>query len=172
QRPPDRCRYACAADRELAGQSSDGQSFDDLVDSTDFLPTICEAAGVPVPAELKIDGRSFLPQVRGEKGNPRDWYYCWYAPQREQGIIAEFAATRDFKLSRTGEFYDLRKDIEEKNPLKVASLEGEALEAAKLLQGALDKYKDARPAELVRLSGEVDKGTAKGKKRKKKSAKK
>jgi len=78
--------------------------------------------------------------------------------------------TRDFKLSRAGEFYDLRKDIEEKNPLKVVSLEGEAAEAVKLLQGVLDKYKGARPAELVRLFDETDKDTPK--KKKKKSAKK
>jgi len=42
----------------------------------DFLPTICEATGVPVPAELKIDGRSFLAQLRGEQGHPRDWLYA------------------------------------------------------------------------------------------------
>ena len=131
------------------GKAAAGKVSRDLVDTTDFLPTVCEAAGVPVPAELKIDGRSFLPQVRGEKGNPRAWYYSWYAPQKEDGIIAVFAATQDFKLSRTGDFYDLRKDIEEKNPLRVSSLESEAAAAAKLLQGALDQYKDARPAAIA-----------------------
>jgi arylsulfatase A len=39
----------------------------DLVDSTDFLPTICEAAGIGIPAEMKPDGRSFLSQLRGAK---------------------------------------------------------------------------------------------------------
>lgn len=122
----------------------------DLVDTTDFLPTVCEAAGVPVPKELKIDGRSFLPQVRGENGNPRAWYYSWCGAQKEQGITAEFAATGDFKLSRTGDFYDLHGDLEEKHPLKVADLKGEAATAAaKLLQGVLDQYKDARPAAIA-----------------------
>ena len=37
-----------------------------LVDSTDFLPTIVEAAGLRWPADRVIDGRSFLPQLRGE----------------------------------------------------------------------------------------------------------
>src|SRR5439155_5604908 len=50
-----------------------GKVSADLVDSTDFLPTLCEAAGVPVPMDLKIDGRSFLSQLRGQKGNPREW---------------------------------------------------------------------------------------------------
>lgn len=131
------------------GKAASGKVSDDLVDSTDILPTICQAAGVSVPADWKIDGRSFLPQILGEKGNPRDWYYCWYAPKKDDGIIAEFAATRDFKLSRTGAFYDLRTDIAEKQPLKVADLTGEAAAAAKLLQGALDQYKDARPAAIA-----------------------
>ncbi|MCX6894995.1 MAG: sulfatase-like hydrolase/transferase, partial [Verrucomicrobia bacterium] len=121
------------------GKAAAGKVARDLVDTTDFLPTVCEAAGVTVPADLKIDGRSFLPQVRGEKGSPRDWYYSWYAPKKDQGIIAEFAATQDFKLSRSGAFYDLRADIEEKNPLPVAKLNGEAAAAAKVLQGALDR---------------------------------
>jgi len=131
------------------GRAASGKVSNDLVDSTDILPTICQAAGVTVPAELKIDGRSFLPQILGEKGTPRDWYYSWYAPKKDDGIIAEFASTRDFKLSRTGAFFDLRTDIEEKQPLKVADLTGEAAAAAKLLQGVLDQYKDARPAAIA-----------------------
>ncbi len=131
------------------GHAAVGRVSRDLVDTTDFLPTICEAAGVPVPAELKIDGRSFLPQMRGEKGRPREWYYSWCGDQKLRLITAEFAATHDFKLSRTGDFYDLRVDREEKQPVKVAALKGEAAVAAKLLQGVLDQYKDARPAALA-----------------------
>jgi len=131
------------------GKAATGKVSADLVDCSDILPTICSAAGVTVPAELKIDGRSFLPQILGEKGNPRDWYYCWYAPHTDDGIIAEFAATADYKLSRTGAFFDLRTDIEEKNPLQVTDLTGEAAATAKVLQGVLDQYKDARPAELA-----------------------
>ena len=55
---------------------------DDLVDMTDFLPTICEAAGVQIPAGQKIDGHSFLPQLRGEAGVPREWIYSFWAPLR------------------------------------------------------------------------------------------
>jgi arylsulfatase A len=131
------------------GKAAAGKVSRDLVDTTDFLPTVCEAAGVPVPPELHIDGNSFLPQVLGKEGTPREWYYCWYAPRKEKGITAEFAATRDFKLSRTGEFYDLRSDIQEQNPLSPDKLTGEMADAAKLLQGALDQYKNARPAALA-----------------------
>jgi arylsulfatase A len=123
-----------------------GTVSQDLIDSTDILPTVCEAAGTKVPAELKIDGHSFLAQLRGEPGKPRDWYYSWYAPRNE--LVGEFAANQHYKLYRTGEFFDLAQDLDENRPLKVDSLSGEAAAAAKQLQSALDQYRDARPADL------------------------
>jgi arylsulfatase A len=128
------------------GKASAGKVCDDLVDSTDFLPTICEAAGISVPADWAPDGRSFLPQVRGEKGDPRQWWYCWYAPRGT--MVGEFAATANHKLYRDGRFYDLTTDPGETKPLAVASLSGEAAAAAEKLRAALDRYKDARPAHL------------------------
>jgi arylsulfatase A len=133
------------------GKARKGVVCEDLVDSTDFLPTICEAAGVAVPDGWKVDGRSFLPQVRGEKGRPRDWYYCWYAPRGR--MVAEFAADARYKLYKGGEFYDLGKDPGEEAPLKVSALTGEAAAAAKKLRAAIDLYKDARPAGLPRPEG-------------------
>jgi arylsulfatase A len=129
------------------GQIAAGKVCSDLVDSSDFFPTVCAAAGVTIPSQLKIDGRSFLPQLRGETGQPREWIYCWYSPRREN--LREFAFNHHYKLYRTGEFYDLRQDIEEKNPLRVSALKGEAAAAAKLFQSALDQYQDARPAHLA-----------------------
>ncbi|MEI8234893.1 MAG: sulfatase-like hydrolase/transferase [Verrucomicrobiota bacterium] len=119
---------------------------DDLVDFTDFLPTICEAAGAAIPAELKVDGRSFLPQLRGEPGHPREWCYCWFSKDG-RSKAAEWARNHRYKLYRTGEFYDVSNDVLEKQPL--ANLSSEAKEARILLQQALDRYRDARPAELL-----------------------
>jgi len=121
----------------------------DLVDTTDFLPTLLEAAREPLPPQLKLDGRSFLPQLRGERGRPREWSYSWYSPRQGANLtVREFAFNRRFKLYRTGEFFDLEKDVEEKHPLKASSLEGEAGAAAKLLLRALGQFKNARPAGL------------------------
>jgi arylsulfatase A len=118
----------------------------DLVDTTDFLPTICQAAGCELPKDPAVDGRSFLPQLRGEKGNPREWYYCWYAPRRE--FVGEFAANHRYKLYRDGRVFDLKADPDEENPLDRSNLQGEAAAEAKTLQAALDKYKNARPEHL------------------------
>lgn len=131
------------------GAIASGQVCHDLVDTTDFLPTLLDAAGVEPPPGLVLDGRSFLPQLRGERGRPRGWIYSWYSPRQSPGDsekVREFAFNERYKLYRTGEFYDLREDVEERRPLDVAALEGEARAAAALLRAALETYRDARPA--------------------------
>lgn len=128
-----------------------GKVHADLVDSTDFVPTLLDAAGVKPVAGTKFDGRSFFPQLKSEKGQPREWIYSWYSPRQGDDLaIREFAFNARYKLYRTGEFFDLAQDIEEKRPLRAESLESESAAAAKLLQSALDQFKDARPAELER----------------------
>lgn len=121
----------------------------DLISSVDFLPTICEAAGVTVPAN--IDGVSFLPQLRGERGTPRQWLYCWYSPrQRADLTVREFAADHDYKLYRDGRFFDLAADPDETAAQPLAQLTGAAAAAATKLRAVLDQFQDARPAELDR----------------------
>jgi arylsulfatase A len=103
-----------------------------------------------------LDGRSFLPQAKGEKGSPREWIYSWYSPrQSADKTVREFAFNQEYKLYRTGELFDLRHDPAEKRPLDVATLDGPAARAARLLQKALDRYADARPTELDRAADEA-----------------
>jgi len=124
-----------------------GRISPDLISSTDFLPTICEAVGERVPENC--DGVSFLPQLRYEKGTPRDWLYSWYSPRQGADLtVREFAWDDRFKLYRTGKFYDLAADPEEGNALDLSKLAGQPLIASKKLQVALDQFKDARPSAL------------------------
>jgi arylsulfatase A len=147
------------------GQVVAGKVHSDLVDTTDFLPTLLDAAGAKAQAGVKLDGRSFLPQLRGNRGQPREWIYSWYSPRQGADLtVREFAFDQHFKLYRSGEFFDLNKDSEEKNPLAVASLEREAAAAAKRLQGALDQYKSVRPTELDRQGEKAGKAKRKAKK--------
>jgi arylsulfatase A len=137
------------------GKIAAGKVVSDLVDLTDFLPTLCDAAGVVIPAKLTIDGRSLLPQLRGERGNPRDWLYSYWVPLvakqaarvGSRGAV-EQAFDHRYKLYSTGSFFDLQTDPDEKKALRVADLKGEAGAAAKKLQAALEHFKDARPAHL------------------------
>lgn len=121
----------------------------DLISSVDFLPTLCEAAGVEVPH--KCDGVSFLPQLRGERGRPREWLYHWYSPRQQVDLtVREFAFDEHFKLYRNGRFFDLQDDPFEERPLDIASLQGPAAEAADKLRKVLDSFAGARPVELDR----------------------
>lgn len=127
----------------------------DLISSVDFYPTICEAAGIPVPQG--IDGVSFYPQLIGEKGQPREWVYCWYSPRQQQKPkmdVKEFAFDHHFKLYRSGQFFDLRTDPFEQKPLKADDQSGEAGAAVDKLQAVLDRFANARPPELDKLFAE------------------
>lgn len=124
-----------------------GRTSRDLVDFSDFLPTICECAGVTLPREPKIDGRSFLPQLRGQRGEPREWIYCWYSRDGRSNA-REFARNQRFKLYGDARFYDMVRDPLERRPLKGASVDAEAKAAKAVLATALDRYRDARPQAL------------------------
>lgn len=128
------------------GVVAPGQVYGGLVDSTDFLPSICQAAGIPVPDDWQIDGRSFWPQMLGQPGTPREWVYSWYSPRGERP--REFAFDQRYKLYRTGEIYHIAVDPDEQHPLKQDELTEEAAQAVARLRQALDRFRDARPKEL------------------------
>ncbi len=126
------------------GRTPSGMVCRDLVDFSDFLPTLCAAAGVDIPEQLSLDGRSFLPQLFGEPGNPRKWIYVWYA--RNGGSTGrEFARTQRYKLYRSGEFFDVQRDVLEQLPLAASNDTEKRAETRRKLQAVLDEYVDARP---------------------------
>lgn len=54
----------------------EGRACNDLVDFSDLLATFCELAGTTLPSDYRHDGRPFAPQIRGQKGTPREWVYA------------------------------------------------------------------------------------------------
>jgi arylsulfatase A len=78
-----------------------GRVCDDLTGLVDFLPTLAAVAGAEVSPDLVIDGRSFAPQLLGQRGTPREWVFVmlgrhWYV--RDAG----------WKLTDTGDLFDMR----------------------------------------------------------------
>jgi arylsulfatase A-like enzyme len=123
-----------------AGRTPKGALSNDLIDFTDFLPTIAEATQSPIPPEHPRDGRSFLPQVLGQKGKPREWIFCDYNPRwGNNRPPARWAMDHRWKLYGDGRFFDLRQDpLEQKPP--VAELTGEMRGAKQKLEAALAKF--------------------------------
>ena len=98
----------------------------DLIASTDFFPTILEAARLDSTETATPDGRSFFPQLRGESGEPREWIYCWYERNGKRNKASQHIRNQRFKLYRDGRFYDVLTDPQESNPLDTAALTEEA----------------------------------------------
>jgi arylsulfatase A len=131
------------------GKVKAGHVSSALVDSTDFLPSICDAAQIQIPASMTIDGHSMVPYLRGEETNSRQWIYSWYSPRQSDDMtVREFAFDHQFKLYRNGDFFDLVSDRAEKNSLAVDSLTGDAALAAAKLKLVLRQFEGARPATL------------------------
>lgn len=122
---------------------SSGRVVSDLVDTSDFVPTLLDAANIALPRDEILDGRSFLPQVRGEIGDPRDWVFIHHDPlpghKKEGRSIARWIQDKRYKLfDATGDhgFYDFALDPEEQRPIDLATASPEAKIAhAKLKAG-------------------------------------
>lgn len=56
---------------------------DELVDFTDFVPTLVDLAGGQLPTNIVRDGVSFGPYILGEtNGTPREWMFSYLAHHR------------------------------------------------------------------------------------------
>jgi len=83
------------------GGGQSGKVIDDLVDATDWMPTFAALTGAKLPGNVILDGKSFVPQLKGEKGTPREWIFMelgnqWYVREEK------------WKLNRANELFDMR----------------------------------------------------------------
>lgn len=122
----------------------------DLIDTTDFLPTICDAAAVDAPKEL--DGRSFYPQLLGQTGIPREWHYCWYEPRQGRESSrkpAVFARNHNYKLYSDGRLMRLGDDGYKETLTDSSNLSSEERSVREKLQAVIDRYGQIRPMDYV-----------------------
>ena len=105
-----------------------GRTIESPVDFSDMLPTFLEIAGIPSPANLVLDGRSFLPLLKGTAT----------AEQKRSWIFSERGKNRTvrnerFKLDSNGRFWDLEKDPLQQNDLGDSTAPEIASQREKLL---------------------------------------
>jgi arylsulfatase A len=126
------------------GTIKPGQVSDDLIDFSDVLPTLAELGGALLPTDRELDGRSFLPQLKGETGNPRDWVFCWYERNgKRDGKVKRYARNQTYKLYHDGQFYDVPDDELEKKNLTPGEIDTETKEVRAKLQSVLDRMFEA-----------------------------
>lgn len=112
-----------------------------LIDFTDFLPTLADAAGISVPLNYApVDGVSFYNQMVGLPATPRSWIYCYYHPLSKDGtndLLLIWAHDGKYKLyDSLGMFFNTLKDPYEKVPLLTLTLKEQQIKAN--LQAVID----------------------------------
>jgi len=123
-----------------------GSVSQDLIDFSDLLPTLAELGGGQLPQDRKLDGRSFLPQLTGQPGNPRDWIFCWYERNgKRDGKVKRFARNQTYKLYRDGRFYNIPADELEQRQLTADEIDTSAKAVRAKLKSVIDEiYADEK----------------------------
>jgi arylsulfatase A-like enzyme len=122
------------------GSSPAGKICKDLIDFTDFFPTLAQIADAKIPAKLTVDGISFLPQLKGKKATPREWVFCHYDPRWQFFTPCRFVRDKRWKLYDDGRLFDLKTDLLEQSPVR-DDQDKEIPNIRKRLQQILDKMK-------------------------------
>lgn len=115
-----------------------GIENENLIDFSDFLPTLVEFTGATLPDDRVIDGRSFADQLRGEAGSPREWIYCFYNPIWGRYDRSVFARDQRWKLYENGIMYDIANDVHEESPLYFNDLDDEGQAHYTKLKAVID----------------------------------
>jgi arylsulfatase A-like enzyme len=121
------------------GLTRPGSVCSEPVTSTDFFPTILEAAGLPPMPDLHKDGLSLVPLLKDAPALDRDaiyWHYPHYHPSGHTPAAAVRA--RDYKLiefyeDNRIELYDLARDPVEQHDLS-AEMPEKAAELRQMLR--------------------------------------
>ncbi len=107
----------------------------DLIDFTDLYPTLIELSKIAPPDGAKLDGRSFVPSLRGSDDpfEKRSWIYSQ---------LGDFRMVRDWHhiVDSRGNFYDLEKDPRQEH--EVSPLDKIAPGRRQRLQMILDRFPD------------------------------
>ena len=93
------------------GTVKEGTVNQDLVDFSDWLPTMAELAGAKLAPDRPLDGQSFANSFRGIKGSRRT--YAFSESRGKQGFVRD----QRWKLYANGKTFDLRQDPMEKKAL-------------------------------------------------------
>jgi arylsulfatase A len=114
-----------------------GVVCEDLIDFSDFMPTLAELAGTTPPQDRIIDGVSFASQLRGRRGRPRDWAYC-------QSDSKAWIRTKRWKLYHDGRLFDMEADPREANPVTPGTGGRKAAAARKRLRRRFERLRGSK----------------------------
>ncbi len=121
--------------------------YQDLIEFSDFYPTLAEIAGMPAQSRVEegpgSDGQSFFSVLTGSRHTPRKTAFVHYDPRWGKNVNRfrnQFVRTLDYKLYSDGRFYHISKDVLEQNSLHLDSLSSTETKAYQLLNGELGMH--------------------------------
>lgn len=119
-----------------------GVVSEELVEFSDFYPTLCDAGGLTPQNDAGQDGVSFWNTLQGKPGREKPWIYIWY----QGNILARTQTHMVRRIKKTGEveFVDCSTPYEEK-VLAVENLSGVDAEPYNSLVEVLLNFDKARP---------------------------
>ena len=83
----------------------------DLVEASDFVPTLATLAGKSLPDDWHTDGFSFAPQLLGTRPTVRSYAFFWYDPRpgwdKSAFSRSIFALDHNYKLFTDGRMFDI-----------------------------------------------------------------
>ena len=119
------------------GTTPAGKVNHDLTDFSDFFATFAELGNAKLPEGVTLDSHSFAPQIKGEKGTPREWVYV-------ELNGASYVRDARFKLTNRGEMFDLTEAPIKEIPVAKDTKDPAAIAARKNLQKVLEQHR-AKP---------------------------
>lgn len=123
------------------GKIKENSVNNNLIDFTDFLPSIIEITTKKQLDKTATDGLSFYSQLEGRTTKIRDWVFCDYNPNWGKLKPKTYVHNKKWKLYTSGELYNLDTDPLEENPLSITNQSLKVKEKIKQFQKVLEMYK-------------------------------
>jgi arylsulfatase A-like enzyme len=125
------------------GTIPSGSINDDLIDLTDFAPTLADALQQKLPLSEIFDGHSFYNAMLLKEKKPRDFVFGHYDPGSNyaESHLSRYAHDKEWKLYDDGRFYNFANDKSEETPLINEQLDDDVQQIRLRLKHVLDSLK-------------------------------
>src|ERR1019366_4270833 len=130
------------------GVTAAGKVIHDLTDFSDFFATFAELGGAKLPEGVTIDSHSFAPQIKGERGTPRDWIYVELNGR-------SYVRDARYKLYRRGDLFDMSEAPFKEIPVPRDTQDAGAIAARKQLREILLQHPAAAPTAAAPVNQSV-----------------
>ncbi|MGB0953410.1 MAG: sulfatase-like hydrolase/transferase [Planctomycetota bacterium] len=143
----------CGAALVVSGQGrvTANSQTEELVDFTDFLPTLLELAGTALPEQSIVDGQSFAGLLTGDQDfQGRDWIMAMGSGRNARYVDGKVVPFRTYE-NRCLRDHRFKLWIEEGEPTRLFDLQEDPLEKTNLI-GSEEEHHMAAREKLIKIA--------------------